>query len=339
MYMALKRDEEGRVIFCLRESYRDSEGNWLSRELMELGESPGDYIVYLDERAFYISESVEETLVNMGVQADYDEIEQVFWPFLRKDIREKIDEFGGRSGRFRGRRHKISREEQVTLQERIHLFDRRRLLFMKFFHVNIEPLLSHPVPFLNQALNKSRDEIEHLMETMEVKLTRPELISYLYAIFRMPEHFPHRLTRFLPGAQDLREMDSFFLQELCALNEDDKFLDAGSIPGPTGKGLHPYLQRYLFLYFDTAFRTPGPERDQYRRLEYEPDPSAKEKRARFLLELNLTAEEFSAMSRTEFIRHFRRLAKTAHPDQGGEHDSFIKLQEAFEQLLEQKREG
>ncbi len=340
MYLAMKREPDGSITFFLRESYRAEDGSWRCRNLMELGQDPEEYIVYLDGMGFYISPVVEEALEAKGVDYEYDELEEVFWPFLDADIRQRIDNFGGRTGHFHPRKEKISRQVRRKMQEGIHDFDRRRMLFMKFLSSNLERLMDEPMPFLDQILDKSRDEIEHLIESMEFELRPWELRTYLYTIFRLPDRFPGRLTRFMPEAQSQEAIDHYFLEELCRLNEDASYIDAGSMP-ERGPGLHPYLKRYLFLFFDTAFRQPvhGMGRGTGAGTYYEAPPSAGPERSEgvYLKELDLTLEEFNQMSEQEFIRHFRRMAQTRHPDKGGDHDAFIRLQESFKALLIKKR--
>lgn len=335
MYLGMKKGSGGSVNFYLRQSYMAPDGTWRSRDLMDLGEDPEEYIVYLDGIAFYISPAVEEALEAKGVEYDYDELEEIFWPFLDPYIRQRVENFGGLEGRAHKTKAKISRQERRRMQSGIHDFDRRRMLFMKFLRTDLSRLMDEPVPFLDRLLNKSRDEIEHMIEFMELEFKPWELRSYLYTIFRMPERLPGRLTRLMPDAHSQEVLDGLFLEELCRLNEDAAFLDKGSVPG-SWMGLHPYLRRYLFLYFDNAFRS-------------RPDPSSagqgigdapgglEKSESVYLKELKLTREEFLEMSEKQFISHFRRMAQTMHPDKGGDHDAFIRLQESFKAMLLKKR--
>lgn len=43
------------------------------------------------------------------------------------------------------------------------------------------------------------------------------------------------------------------------------------------------------------------------------------------------------MKRVEFTRLFRKLALTHHPDKGGDHDTFLKLAEAYQVMLKKNQ--
>jgi curved DNA-binding protein CbpA len=47
--------------------------------------------------------------------------------------------------------------------------------------------------------------------------------------------------------------------------------------------------------------------------------------------------ELSAMSRREVKRIFRKKAREFHPDQGGDHEKFIELADAYNEIMRCKR--
>jgi DnaJ-class molecular chaperone len=47
--------------------------------------------------------------------------------------------------------------------------------------------------------------------------------------------------------------------------------------------------------------------------------------------------ELSTMSRRELKRMFRKKARELHPDKGGDHDKFIELADAYNEIMRTKR--
>ena len=333
MYLAIERGPEG-TRFFLRQSVQKAGGSWISKDLFDLGRDPEEFIEYIDERVFLISSKVLDALYEKGVEYEYEELEEIFWPFIDPDIKQTIEDFGGIMGRGSQRKRRFSPDELTRMQASIHPFDRRRMLFLKLLQINIEFLMERPLPFLNSLLDKSRDELEQNFEFMEMELRPWEMRGYIYAIFGLPERFKPRFSRFIPDAQDQDLMDDFFIEELCKLNSDSSFLDEGARPS-VFKGLHPYLRRYAIQYFDFVFRGPGPGRAREERGGWHPPVTSSD--TELLSLIGLTRSEYEAMSEREFVSFFRKKAQELHPDKGGEHEAFIRLKEAFEILLHKKR--
>ena len=70
MYIA-RNKIEGLNRFYIRESFL-SEGIYQARDLMDLGEDPRRFIKYIDQRAFYIDECVEDRLRENGAEFSQD---------------------------------------------------------------------------------------------------------------------------------------------------------------------------------------------------------------------------------------------------------------------------
>ena len=64
-----------------------------SVELFVLGTNPAKYIIYPGGHAFYIDEVVGDRFASLGVEPSADEIEDVFWPFVKPEIRRIIGPF------------------------------------------------------------------------------------------------------------------------------------------------------------------------------------------------------------------------------------------------------
>ncbi len=332
MYLAHKKISGEETRFYIRQSYRDDKGRWLSRDLFDLGTDPERYIVYEGTRGYYFHPRLEDALDSHGVEYSVDDLEDIFWPFLDPEIRRVIDNFGGRE-RGRRRAPRFSRQELEEMQRNLHPFDKRRLCFLRFCQINMDRLMSRPMSFLNRLLDKSRDEIEQMIWFMELDLKPFFMRGYLYAIFDLPRRFSPRMTRFIPEQQDRDLIDRYFLEEICLLNSDSYYLTPGAVPH-NFPCLHPYLQKYLFWYFDVFYKGGWPGQGGF------PGGSSSSIIGsgydQYLETMGLTAEEFSQMSQEEFKSHFRKMAQKIHPDKGGEHEAFISLQRAYRVLLVRK---
>lgn len=339
--MYLKRQYlNGDYHFIMCESYQDG-GCFKHRRLMDLGPEPGAYIEYPGGNGFYINEAVEDQLRASGASYSDNDLEALFIPFLDPYIRRIVERFqSGSSSRERWRG--FSSEELMKYHQELHAFDKRRLHYLRCGRVNTGDLDSKPWKFLNVLLEKSRDEIESLMEGMERELPPDEIRRYLYTALDLQTHFRHLLTRYQPEALDPEKVDHYFLENLCQLNRDERFFRGVEDHDPNT--LHPYLVKYLILYFDNVF-DPRMAWDEYvgdfiwrhqfyRRAPTHTGMSTSEKEACELLGISLG--DFQKMDRNELTRCYRRLAKETHPDTGGDQESFVDIKAAYESLLRTK---
>jgi len=97
MYLACKVENRQRRYYIRKSEFK--EGVYVSRDLMDLGTDPSVFLEYPGGRSFYIHERVEERLDEMDPAWDYGELEDIFWPFLRPDIRRSLDGFKCRDTR------------------------------------------------------------------------------------------------------------------------------------------------------------------------------------------------------------------------------------------------
>ncbi len=321
----MARKRIGREIhYFIRESYFAG-GLWRSRDLFALGPDPGRYIIYPGGNSFYVDQIVEETLARKGVKTDQMELERIFLPFVDPHIRRIIKDF---THDFRPKK-RLPAREQLRLQRNFHLFDCRRLLFLKFGGTNVDPLLKRPLSFLNVLKDKSRDEIEQHIMDAEAKLRPRETLAYIYASFGLAHRFRGRLTRFVPEAQIMEKLDKYFLEELCLLAEDETWrmgLDRETV-------LRDYLSRYVIMYFDRLEKQRNFFEEHQARLARERYLAARNTVARAAATFGVPEEELMRMGKEEISRLFRRRARELHPDHGGDHEAFIRLRELFEELM------
>ena len=334
MYLAVKK-LSGRPDYVIRESYRH-EDHYRSRDLFHLGTDPARYIIYPGGNSFFIDAVVEDRLSESGVKTNGDELETIFWPFLKPDIKRALECFRHREISEKARRQGIS--EEVKNQD-YHLFDRRRLHFLKFGQINQRHLNRLPVKLLNTLFHKSRDEIEQAIYRMEHRLRLRELKLYVFVIFDLQRHFSEHFARENPEFLDQDRVDALFLETICRLNADTRYWSG---MGDT-QWLHPYLQRYLLMYFDFDYPSRSFE-DEFVRQFINGHRRHRLQSRKFKMDLNEAATvfgktdaELKEMSRRNLIRLFRRLAQQLHPDKGGDHKKFVKLTEAYHRLLATKR--
>jgi hypothetical protein len=335
MYLACK-EIKGRTHYFIRKSYRHGE-YFLSRELIDLGMDPGQYIVYPGGNSFFIDEIIEDRLDELGIKTDQEELENIFWRFLNPEIQRVLEHF-----RRRERRSKTdSRERRSTenFQTRAHIFDKRRIHFLKFGQMDQRNIGRLPPKLFRVLHHKSRDEIEQAFMHMETLLAPREYKAYTYTIFNLQQFFYESFAKTTPQMLNQDRVDDHFIKQVCNLGTDQTFW-AGMRPDGH---LHEYLVRYVCMYFDHDYGPKSFMEDYIRhfinsRREYGPMPKAgsvslKEAGTVF----GETKEVLKKMSRAELARLYRRQALKQHPDKGGDHEKFVKLTKAYHELLGTKK--
>ncbi len=324
--------------YILRES-RWEEGCWRHHDLLDLGSDPGSFIHYPGGNGFYFSADLEEVLQKESVEYSPDDLEDVFMPFLKPEIRRLVEGFR-RKNSSANRWSRFSASELLDLQKELHSFDKRRLHFLRCGRIDIGALDGRPWKFLNVLLNKSRDEIEHIIGSMEQQLRPQEFRSYLYTALHLQCYFANRIIKNHPAALDADKVDEVFLSELCRLNDDSKFFVG--VDRASRQSLHTYLVKYVILYFDHDFERPSTWADYAREFEWRRQFHPRGRRKSWMARdeackcLGICPSEFEEMNRNELTRYYRRQAKKLHPDSGGDHEEFIRMTDAYESLLRVK---
>jgi hypothetical protein len=335
VYLALKYIN-GKTHYFIRESYRQAK-LFLSRDLIALGTDPGQYIVYPGGNSFYVDTAIEERLSGLGVEADQDALEKVFWGFLSPEIKRALEPFRRRAEL--SRRSRGVEKQRKPLDTPVHIFDQRRIHFLKFGQINQRGIGRLPQGLLRVLHRKSRDEIEQAFLDMETVLAPREYKTYTYAIFNLQQFFHESFAKRTPQMLNQSQVDDHFIEQVCALNQDPSFW-AGM---PTDDRLHEYLRRYVCMYFDNDF-APGSLSEDYirnfmnSRREYRPpDQTGKISLKAASILFGESQETLHKLSRSELARRYRRQALKLHPDQGGDHEKFVKLTEAYHRLLRSKK--
>lgn len=336
MYLA-REIVNGRRCFYIRESYPD-QGVIKSRTLFELGARPDQYIFYPGGTAFYFDEALHEALEKKGVAADSESLEQIFWPFLRPETRRVIEGFTHKNSP--GRRRETIREACLRCETAsFHLFDRRRMHYLRFGQLDQSKILRAPKKIYRSLLDKSRDEIEQQFLQMEDVLNAGEKKTYAYVIFDVPGQFAGDLARNYPQALSQEKVDDCFMAAVCRLHADETFW-AGMARGDK---LHDMLVRYVCWFFDNDYaETRYLEQMLYdwmaRHRDFRPPrPQPSMPLADALSVMEIQEKELAGLTVKTLTRQYRYMARKFHPDTGGGHNRFIRLNQAFEDLLRHVR--
>ena len=335
MYLARKRIR-GRTYYFIRESYRDG-NRFLSRELCELGTNPADHIVYPGGNAFYISEDIVDLLISFGMKQFYSDLEDIFWRFVHPDIKRAV-------GSFRSRKFKktpMDRGKQDGKNSEFHLFDKRRVHFLRYGQMDQGRIGQVSPRLFKRLAEKSRDEIEQYMIDSESILRGRELKAYVFTIFDLQRFFSEATAKLMPQALCQEKVDAYFIQEICRLNEDERFWSG--MGGRKEDRLHDYLVRYLIMFFDSDYGRSAywdeylynfiNSRRYFRRPEKGKPVNIDEAAELF----GVGKEALQKMTRKGLARVYRKVALHIHPDQGGDHDTFIRLTETYQALLRTKK--
>ncbi len=335
MYLAQKKIK-GTTFYFLRESYPDGD-NFLSRDLIDLGPDPGRFIIYPGGNSFYLDEIIENRISELGKRADPDELEDIFWRFLHPQIKRALEPF-----RSREKRHQASRRKNRLPEDpdaRVHIFDKRRAHFLRVGRTDQRNIARLPQKMFRMLLNKSRDEIEQMFMDMERELAVREYKTYAYVIFNLQDYFYESFAGRNPEMLNQDRVDEQFIKQVCRLNLD-RYFWAGT---PAGDRLNEYLLRYVLMFFDYDYASSSLMDEYLRRFinnrrDYRPPLRNRNSTLKAASTIfGQSKEALQAMNRKELTRQYRQKAQKLHPDKGGDHDRFVKLSEAYHELLRTKQ--
>ena len=185
MYLAQKKIGK-KIHYFIRESYQDGD-IFFSRDLIDLGTDPAAHIIYPGGNAFYIDPEIEERLAKLGITCRDNDLEDIFWRFLDPDLQHALTFFRNRESRLRQSRK--PKQKPKTTTHPVHIFDKRRLHYLKFGRMEQGYLWLVPEKFFSILRNKSRDEIEQQFLDMEAQLHPREYKAYAYVIFEIHQFF------------------------------------------------------------------------------------------------------------------------------------------------------
>lgn len=331
MYLAKIRQGQ-EMWYLLRQSFFDRGlGRYLFRQVYDLGPRPGDLIHHGEYRLPSFDEGLEEAVARaVGGGNAAGLLEKLLWEFLTGEERERL---------ARTRQHHpagltpFTPEDGERLRREIHLFDRRRLYYLRYGAVDQTRIHRLHKKLCRHLFGQCRDEREYYFAEQEKVLMPAEYRTYVFAIFDLQRFFDESFARYLPEALDQGLMADRLVEEICRLNGDEGFWEEVEGQG----NLRPHLQRYMVMFFDYGY-PPRSFTDDFAREfinrhrllrwpEWKPDDAA-EVNAIF----GRTFEELRLMSKRELTRLFRKRAKEMHPDAGGDHEHFVRLIEVYERV-------
>lgn len=326
------------VRYSLHLSYwNSSTDNFSTTELMDLGALPEKFLHYPNDTCFHLDPDMTYQIDKLCGRDMESRLEELLWPFVDPSVQFKMEHFfsrGKNSRRFKAGLKLLSCDNKP-----VHSFDKRRLHFLRFGATDQGRIFQMPPRLEAKLLNRSRDELEQYFLEEEARLREFELKSYLYASLNLQSHFTEPFARSIPQALAPDKIDEAFLKELCRLNEDRAFwqerTDYSSLP--------TYLIRYLILFFDSnfprsnqSFKEAQDFQDTHRQFRW---PKRKEKvsHSEISVIFEVSEETLQNADKKEITRLYRKTAKSIHPDTGGDHEEFVRLTEAYEELLLSKK--
>jgi hypothetical protein len=328
MYLA-RRKIKNQTHYYIRDTYR--EGPYLkSRDVFDLGKDPSVYVIYASGHGYYFDEVIEETLAQFGLYPDQDELEHVFWDFLDPEIKRVIIGFQ--------RPVDKSRTTGQDTDSPLHLFDRRRIHYLKFGEMDQRNLNRLPSKLFQVLHGKSRDEIEQYFWVQERILQPNEIKGYVYTIFDLQRFFTEQTAAHRPQGLNQAKMDEFFIGEVCTLNNDETFWAGMEV----SDRLSEYLIKYVIMYFDYVFPQVSPFQSYLydfmnRHRSYVPAKKVRVNMAEAARLFETSWEKLKEMDIPSFSRLYRKMALKHHPDQGGSQETFVKLGKYYQGLLDKKK--
>lgn len=322
--------------YQLRQSYQTGENTFDYRVVFDLGDNPRQFMeLFNDHLVLFDSELVAAVATATDTDGELA-LEGLLAHFLPRSTRQRLACFQSRTAH---RPSPLSDHEKEAISHQVHLFDRRRLYYLRYGAVDQSRLSRLHEKCCRPLLGQSRDEREYAFAAEEAVLEPGLYLQYVYAIFDVQKHFHQSFAPWFPEALAKDEVAEGFITELCRLNDDRRFWQGES----PGKFLHHHLRRYLIMFFD--FSSIGRSflddfaaafMASHRRFRW-PERKATEDPAKVSRIFATPYAELLKMSGEQLNRLYRRQAMRLHPDRGGDHDLFIELTEMYRDLRRRKR--
>ena len=321
----------------IRRSVAGKDHRYLDYKVVfNLGHDPCHFIEHLTDDICYFSEELVDILQQETSEDVSLILEDLLWDFLPAEERARLEIF-----RHRGkvRVSPLSEKERQTIERDIHLFDRRRLYYLRYGAVDQSRIFRLNPKLYRPLLNKCRDEREFYLNDLEKALQHNELKTYVFAIFDLQRHFTEGFSATMPEALDQIDIADYFIQEICTLNDDKSFWRKGD----GGDSLHDHLIRYMIMFFDHGYGRRSLFDDfvrefmgRHRAFSW-PDkkPEVSTDQAEKIFQMKW--QKLQTMNRRELTRLYRERAKDLHPDSGGNHEEFVELNGAYAALLARKK--
>jgi hypothetical protein len=336
MYLAT-RNRAGKKQYEIRQSFLDSATRLYDyRTVFDLGDNPAAYIRILSDEICYFASELEDSIGARTTQDPTVLLEDLLWDFLPAEERHRLGLFRNRG---KAKITPLSEEDRLAIEHDVHLFDRRRLYYLRYGAVDQSRIFRLNPKLYRPLLGKCRDEREYYFIDMEKALQPNELKTYVFAIFDLQRHFTESFSATMPEALNQVDISDYFLEDICHLNDDSRFLLHAGAAG----SLAEHLVRYVIMFFDHGYGRRSLFDDfirefmgRHRAFQWpEKKPHVSTEAAALIF---ATAwSELQKMNRRELTKLYRQRAKELHPDGGGKHELFVALNEAYASLLVRKK--
>lgn len=321
----------------IRQSLPGDDHRYLEYQIVfDLGGDPGRYIERLSDDICYFSAELEDRLQQETSEDASLILEELLWDFLPAEEQTRLSIFRHRG---KARVSALSEGERSAIEKDIHLFDRRRLYYLRYGAVDQSRIFRLNPKLYRPLLNKCRDEREFYLLDLEKALQHNELRTYVFAIFDLQRHFTESFSATMPEALNQIDIADFFIEEICSLNDDKSFWRTGT----GGTSLHDHLIRYMIMFFDHGYGRRSLFDDfvrefmgRHRAFSWpEKKPAVSTGQAEKIFQRKW--QKLQKMNRRELTRLYRERAKELHPDSGGNHEQFIELNGAYASLMARKK--
>ncbi len=328
MYLARLQTAHG-TTYQLRFSYA-AQKCYQHKTIFDFGLSPTEFFEIQNRTVIFSNALLKAVKLNSSTDPDLI-LEEILFDFFPTHIQRNLTNF---------RTHKdlkfgpLSADEKEAITTQIHLFDRKRLYYLRYGAVDQSRLSKLHDKCCRPLLGMSRDEKEYYFREEEKALEPGMYMQYVYSVFDLQRHFSQSFASWMPEALQLDEIADHFVDDICKLNQDQSFWNIDR----ANQVLHHHLARYLIMFFDYA-ATPRSFlddftrsfQDQYRSFKW-PDKKTTNTPEEITEIFGVSYEKLKKMSKEELSKTYRKKAMQLHPDQGGSDELFIKLTNAYEQL-------
>lgn len=334
MYLA-KLQMGSTTLYQIRQSYQTGEETFHYRSIYDLGEDPGQFIEHFDDHIVLFDSTLLKAVSAYSKVDGEALLERLLWDFLPPETQNVLSKFPPRRLYRTG---VLTSQEKHEIYEQIHLFDRRRLYYLRYGAVDQSRLSRLHEKCCRPLLGQSRDEREYYFAAEERVLEPGSYLQYVYAIFNIQKNFHQSFAPWLPEALAREEMGDHFLTELCRLNGDSRFWQGENVD----YSLHHHLKRYLIMFFDYRPVSQTFLNDfarafmaDHRKFRW-PEKQNSKSPVEISKIFTTPFEDLKKMDSDQLSRLYRKKAMHLHPDKGGDHDLFIELTEVYNELLRTK---
>ncbi len=335
MYLA-PITRNGLTTYEIRQSYHhEKDGSYRYHTVFDLGLDPARYLEHLSDEICYFSPDLEDHIEKVTDSDPTRVLEELLWDFLPEEEQYRLSLFRNR-GRIKIR--PLSGEDKAAIESEVHLFDRRRLYYLRYGAVDQSRIFRLNPKLYRPLLRQSRDEREFYFTDLEKVLKPNEMKTYVFTIFDLQRHFTESISATMPEALNQLDIADHFTKDICKLNSDKTFWYGDQM----SDSLHHHLIRFIIMFFDHGYGRRSLFDDfvrefmgRHRAFKW-PDKKPAVSTSDAAKIFKTSWQDLQKMNKKDLTRLFRQRAKELHPDSGGDHDLFVELSGAYASLLARK---